>query len=121
MEGVRTSVRHRWPDLPSEAVAPSILRRFITGDRLTVAQFELKKGGVVPRHSHDQEQITCVLRGALRFDIDGRQVVVRQDEVLQIPGGVEHGVTVLEDAVVIDVFSPVRQDWIDKTDDYFRR
>src|SRR5205807_1130139 len=93
MEGVRTSVRHRWPDLPSEAVAPSILRRFITGDRLTVAQFELKKGGVVPRHSHDQEQITCVLRGALRFDIDGRQVVVRQDEVLQIPGGVEHGIT----------------------------
>ena len=117
----RTSTRHRWPDVPSEAVAPSILRRYVTGDRLTVARFELKKDGVVPRHSHANEQFTCVLRGALRFDIDGRQVVVRQDEVLQIPGGVEHGVTVLEDAVVIDVFNPVRQDWIDKTDDYFRR
>jgi quercetin dioxygenase-like cupin family protein len=90
---VRTSIHHRWQEIPSETVAPSIHRRFVTGDRMTVARFELKKDGVVPSHSHENEQITCVLRGALRFDIDGRQLVVRQDEVLQIPGGVEHGVT----------------------------
>jgi len=117
----QTVVRHRWQDIPAENVSPSVSRRYITADRVTVAQFHLKQGGVVPRHSHEQEQITCVMSGALEFVINGLQVVVSSGEVAQIPSWVEHEVRVLEDTVVIDVFSPVRQDWIDKTDDYFRR
>src|SRR5437588_6391472 len=116
-----TVMRHRWADMPSEQITPFIGRRFITADRVTVARFELKQGGVVPRHAHDQEQLTCVLSGRLKFVMDGHDVTVGAGEVVQIPGWVDHEVHVLEDTVVIDVFSPIRQDWIDKTDDYFRR
>ena len=112
---------HRWSDIPSEPITGSIARQYITADRVTVARFELKRGGVVPRHSHESEQVSMVLSGALRFVIDGKDVVVRAGEVLQLPSWLEHEVHVLEDSSVIDVFSPVRQDWIDKTDDYFRR
>ena len=118
---VNTVVSHRWNDIANESITPFIARRFITADRVTVARFELKQGGVVPRHAHDQEQITCVLSGRLRFVMDGQDVTVGAGEVVQIPGWVEHEVHVVEDAVVIDVFSPIRQDWIDKTDHYFRR
>ena len=116
-----TVVRHRWTDIANEPITPFIARRFITGDRITVAQFELKRGGVVPRHAHEHEQMTCVMSGRLKFVLNGHDVVVGAGEVLQIPGGLEHEVHVLEDTVVIDVFNPIRQDWIDKTDHYFRR
>jgi len=116
-----TIVVHRWNDLPAEAITPFISRRFISGDRMTVAQFELKRDGVVPRHSHDQEQFTCVVSGRLKFVMNGQEIVAGPGEVVQIPGSVPHEVHVLEDARVMDVFSPIRQDWIDKTDDYFRR
>ena len=116
-----TLSHQRWVDIPSEPVTAGIKRRYLTGDRVTVAQFELKRGGIVLRHSHESEQITQVLRGVLKFAIDGREIIVREGDVLQIPSWMEHEVEVLENAFVIDVFSPVRQDWIDRTDDYFRR
>jgi quercetin dioxygenase-like cupin family protein len=112
----RAPQHHRWTDLSSQALTESIQRRYFTADRVTVARFELKKGGVVPRHTHENEQVSCVLTGALRFQFDEREIMV-----MQIPGGIAHAVTVLEDTVVIDVFSPVRQDWIDGTDTYFTR
>ncbi len=112
---------HRWADIPAESITPAISRRFITGDRVTVAQFQLKKGGIVPAHAHANEQVSCVLSGALKFQLEGREVIVRGGEAIQIPGNVEHQVEVLEDALVMDVFSPLRQDWIDRTDTYFKR
>jgi quercetin dioxygenase-like cupin family protein len=115
-------VKHyRWNDVPSEQINDTIARRYITGDRVTVARFELKRGGVVARHSHENEQVSYVVSGVLNFKIAGEEIVVRAGEVVQIPSWVEHEVHVLEDSVAIDVFSPVRQDWIDKTDSYFRR
>ena len=116
-----TVVHHRWTDIAAEQITPAISRRFISGDRVTVARFELKRGGLVPMHSHENEQVTFVISGALKFKIEGREVVVRGGEVLQIPGALPHEVEVVEDALVVDVFSPVRQDWIDKTDSYFGR
>src|SRR4029077_21044528 len=116
-----TAVHHKWNSIESEQINATIARRYITGDRVTVARFELKRGGVVPTHAHENEQISIVVDGALRFRIDGQEIGVRSGEVMQIPGNVPHGVDVLEDTLVIDVFSPVRQDWIDKTDTYFRR
>jgi len=116
-----TVVHHSWSNIPAERINPSISRQFITGDRVTVARFELKRGGIVPMHAHENEQVSFVLDGALKFKIDGREIIVRGGEVLQIPGTVPHEVEVLEDTLVVDVFSPIRQDWIDKTDTYFRR
>ena len=112
---------HRWVDVPNEQITDAIGRRFITGDSVTVGRFELKQGGVVPPHSHANEQISIVLSGVLLFRMDGQETVVRAGEVMQIPGNVVHEVEVLEDTLVVDVFSPIRQDWIDKTDTYFRR
>jgi len=115
-----TATRYRWSDIAPEQVNASTIRRYVTGDRVTVARFELAGGGVVPRHSHENEQVTCVLSGALKFTFDGQEIVARAGDVVQIPSWLEHEVHVLEDALVIDVFSPLRQDWIDKTDNYFR-
>ena len=116
-----TITHTRWNDVTGEAVNPHVTRRYISTERITVAQFHLKAGGVVPRHSHENEQITCVLSGALRFRWPGGTADVRAGETARIPSHVEHDVEVLDDAVVIDVFSPVRSDWIQGTDAYFKR
>lgn len=115
-----TADHYRWADLAADSPAPSIVRKYVSGDHVTVARFELAAGGVVPRHSHDNEQVSCVLTGALRFRFGDREMLARAGDVIRIPGGLAHEVEVVEDAVVIDVFSPVRRDWIDKKDDYFR-
>ena len=114
-------IHHRWADIASEQINDTVARRFITADSVTVGRFELKKGGVVPTHAHPNEQISMVMSGVLLFRIDGRETIVKAGEIMQIPGNVPHEVAVIEDAVAIDVFSPVRQDWIDKTDSYFKR
>src|SRR5439155_22109190 len=101
-----TVVHHRWSDMPAEQLNPSTVRKYLTADRVTIAQFELKRGGVVPRHAHENEQVSHVLAGKLKFTIDGQSIVVSAGELLQIPGGVAHEVEVLEDTLVIDVFSP---------------
>src|SRR6185436_12561530 len=98
--GERMKPQHyRWNDVPSESVAQAVVRRYVTGDRVTVARFELAAGGVVPRHAHENEQVSCILSGVLRFRFDGQEVVARAGEVVRIPGGVDHAVDVVEDAV----------------------
>ena len=118
-----TVTHHRWNDMPIEALSDSLGRRLITGDRMMLAQVYLKKGSVVPRHFHENEQITYILEGGLRFWIgaDESQVIdVMAGEVLHIPSNVPHKAEALEDTLDVDVFSPPRQDWLDKTDDYLR-
>lgn len=113
----------RWEDLPRERVTDLLERRLITGERMMLAHVYLKKGCIVPAHSHENEQITYVLEGALRFWLgeDGREeVVVRSGEVLTIPSKVRHKAEALEDTLDVDVFAPPRQDWLAKTDDYLR-
>ena len=124
MTKTATVTLHRWDDLPRERVTDGIDRRLITGDRMMLAHVYLAKGAIVPRHAHHNEQLTYVLEGSLRFWIgeDGEQeLVVRAGEVLVIPSNVPHKAEALEDTLDVDVFSPPRQDWLDGTDDYFRR
>jgi quercetin dioxygenase-like cupin family protein len=115
---------HRWDDMPKERVTDTIARRFIVGERMMLAHVYLAKGTMVPRHSHDNEQLTYILEGALRFWIgdDGAQeIIVRAGEVLVIPSNVPHQAEALEDTLDVDVFNPPRQDWLDGTDHYLRR
>jgi len=118
-------VRHfRWEAMPREKVTDQFERRLITGDRLMIAHVYLQKGCVVPRHAHENEQITYILEGALRFwigDDEAEQVDVRAGEVLHIPSNVPHKALALEDTLDVDVFSPPREDWLGGTDDYLRR
>ena len=112
-----------WDDMPMEELSPLIGRKFVTGDKVMLAQVFLKKGAIVPKHQHHNEQITYILSGALRFWIgeDQQEVVdVLEGEVLHIPSNVWHKAEALVDTLDVDVFSPPRQDWIDKTDAYLR-
>jgi quercetin dioxygenase-like cupin family protein len=114
----------RWEELEREHVTDGIERRIINGDRMMLTHVYLKAGAVVPRHSHENEQFTYILEGALRFWVgeeDSEPFDVRAGEVLHIPSNVPHKAEALEDTLDVDVFSPPRQDWLDKTDDYFRR
>ena len=115
---------YRWDDMPKEQVSDVLDRRLITGDRMMLTHVYLKKGAVVPRHSHENEQITYILEGGLRFWIgedESEMIDVRAGEVLHIPSHVQHKAEALEDTLDVDVFSPPRQDWLDKTDDYLRQ
>ena len=115
---------YRWNDMPIEEVNGGLSRRLVTGERMMLAHVYLKKGCIVPKHNHENEQLTYILEGALRFSIgeDGSETVdVRAGEVLHIPSYVWHQAVALEDTLDVDVFSPPRQDWIDKTDAYLRR
>lgn len=119
-----TTARHfRWDDMPKESLNPLLDRRLITGERMMLAHVYLKKGCVVPRHSHENEQLTYVLEGALHFwlgEDEKEEVVVRAGEVLTIPSNLPHKALALEDTLDVDVFSPPRQDWLSGTDAYLR-
>jgi len=119
-----TEAQHyNWDDMPKEALTPLLDRRMITGERMMIAQILLKKDSVVPMHSHDNEQITYVVDGALRFllgEAQDKEVIVRSGEVLVIPSHLPHSATALEDTIDVDVFCPPRQDWLDGTDSYLR-
>ena len=113
----------RWEDVPLERVTDLLDRKLITGDGIMLAHVFLKTGCVVPRHQHVNEQFTYIISGALRFRLgeDGaEEVVVRAGEVLHIPSNVWHAAEALEDTLDMDVFSPPREDWLNRTDTYLR-
>jgi quercetin dioxygenase-like cupin family protein len=114
----------RWNDVELEDVSPLLGRKLLTGERMMMAQVFLKKGCIVPRHTHENEQFTYILEGCLRFWIgeDESQVLdLNSGEVLHIPSMVPHKAEALVDTLDLDVFSPPRQDWINKTDAYLRK
>ena len=112
---------HRWDEIALEKVTEVISRKLVTGEREMLAQLYLKRGALVPMHKHESEQMTYVLQGSLKFLVGGEDVTVREGEVLVIPSWVEHQVEALDDTLTLDIFSPIRQDWLDGTHDYFRR
>jgi quercetin dioxygenase-like cupin family protein len=124
MTKTATVTHHRWDDMPRQKVTDKIDRRVIVGDRMMLAHVYLAKGSIVPRHSHENEQLTYILEGALKFSLgeDGaEEITVSAGEVLLIPSNVSHKAEALEETLDVDIFSPPRQDWLDKKDDYLRR
>ena len=124
MTPTQSVTKFTWDDMPKEQLSDQLSRRLITGDKMMLAHVYLKKGCIVPLHHHENEQITYILEGALRFHIgaeDGEEVIVRAGEVLHIPSNVPHMAEALEDTLDVDIFSPPRQDWLDKSDDYLRQ
>ncbi|HXY07460.1 MAG TPA: cupin domain-containing protein [Terriglobales bacterium] len=109
-----------WSSVPIEDLKPLLQRHFIVGQEIMLARVLLKKGCIVPLHSHHNEQITYILEGALKFWIDGKEIVVNAGEVLTIPPHMPHKAEALVDTVDLDVFHPPREDWINKTDQYLR-
>ena len=118
---MQTIQSQAWDAVTSETMSALIKRRALHTEHATVARFELGQDAVVGRHAHPNEQISTVLKGALRLEFDDRHVVVRPGEVIVIPPDVPHAATALEDTVVLDFFSPRREDWIRHDDGYLRR
>ena len=110
----------KWNELEEEKLNEKLSRQFISGKNMTIARILLKKGCIVPTHSHEGEQMTTVFTGALKFLVDGREVVVRAGETLVIPSFAPHSAEALEDTDEMDVFAPIRVDWIEGSDDYLR-
>ena len=117
-----THIHRRWSDVPLETVTDQISRQLITGQQMMLAHVHLKKGAIVPKHQHHNEQFTYILNGVLRFWMgdDGAEVIdVKAGEVLHIPSNIWHKAEALEDTLDVDIFSPPRADWLNHTDNYF--
>ncbi|MEY4166553.1 MAG: cupin domain-containing protein [Blastocatellia bacterium] len=114
-------IHHKVHEVQEERLNELFSRKFFNGEQITLAFINIGKGGVVPTHHHESEQFSYCLTGSIRFNVDGRELVVRAGELLQIPSNVPHSAIAEEDFTGIDVFSPPRRDWIDGTDDYLRR
>ena len=118
-----TAIHYRWEELPREALKPDLGRRLIATERMMLAQVYLDKGCVVPKHSHENEQLTYILEGTLRFwlgDDESEVVDVSAGEVLHIPSHLPHKAQALEQTIDVDVFAPPRRDWLDGSDAYLR-
>jgi quercetin dioxygenase-like cupin family protein len=115
-------MRHiSWKTLELEDVNPLFQRHFVVGQDVMVARILLKKGCVVPLHSHHNEQISNILEGAIKFWIDGKEIVVNAGEVLTIPSNMPHRAEAVVDTIGLDIFSPPREDWMTGTDQYLRK
>jgi quercetin dioxygenase-like cupin family protein len=117
----RGELRHvPWSSVAVEALNPLLGLHFVVGQNIMLARVLLKKGCFVPEHSHPNEQVTFIAEGALKFKIDGKEIIVNAGEVLTIPPNMPHSAEALEDTVDFDVFNPPRADWIKKTNNYLR-
>jgi quercetin dioxygenase-like cupin family protein len=117
------AIHYRWEELPREALKPDLGRRLIATERMMLAQVYLDKGCVVPKHSHENEQLTYILEGTLRFwlgDDESEVVDVSAGEVLHLPSYLPHKAEALEQTLDVDVFAPPRRDWLDGSDAYLR-
>jgi quercetin dioxygenase-like cupin family protein len=108
---------HRWDEIALDKVTEMVSQKIISGEREMLAQTYLKRGALVPMHAHDSEQMTYILQGALRVLVDGEEIVVSEGEVLHIPPGTPHQAEALEDTFELDVFSPIRRDWLNEPEE----
>ena len=117
------AIHYRWDDMPKESLKPGLERRLVATDRMMLAHVYLEQGTVVPKHDHENEQITYILEGVLRFWLgeDESEVLdVAAGEVLHIPSRLPHRAEALERTLDVDIFCPPRQDWLDGSDAYLR-
>ena len=113
--------QYNWSKVPREQLSPTVARQVIHAERIAIARLFLTKGAIVPRHSHENEQITMLESGKLRFVFDDEERILNPGDALQIPSNAAHLVETLEDSVATDLFAPTRQDWISGDDAYLRR
>jgi quercetin dioxygenase-like cupin family protein len=114
----------KWQDVPREQLTPTLSRKAVHGERVTLAQFFLGAGTLIPMHQHENEQCSSVIEGELEFRIgseDADPIIVRSGEVMMLPPNTPHGVRAVVDTFVLDVFGPRREDWIAGGDQYLRQ
>jgi len=97
-----------------EEITPSFSRKIIMGEKQSWQKVFIKKGQKVPLHKHPHEQISYVMKGTIKFFVNKKEYIVKEEEVLLIPSNAEHGCEALEDSIALESFSPPREDWIKK-------
>ena len=112
---------YRWNEVAEEQLNPLMTRQMIHTERMTIARLQIRKGAVVPLHSHENEQVSTIERGSLVFNVNGEEFVLKAGESLVLPSNVPHSARAEEDCVAVDVFTPVREDWARGDDAYLRR
>ena len=113
-----------WDDIPTEQVTPKMQRKLVYGEKVMVAKMKFKDGFLVPLHSHVNEQVTQVITGTIRFwfGAEKEQIVdLNPGEVVVIPSHLPHEALMIGDVEEIDTWAPIREDWLDGTDDYLRK
>ena len=110
-----------WNQVAQENLNQNLSRKFVNGEKIMVAQLFLKQGCLIPEHSHESEQMCFVVTGCLKFMLEGKELIIRGNELLNIPSRITHSVEALEDTLTYDIFSPIRQDWIEGNDAYLRK
>jgi len=108
---------HRWDEIALDKVTEMLSRKIVAGEREMLVQVYIKRGCLIPQHSHESEQMTYVLQGALKFHVGDEEITVREGEVLHIPSGVAHQAEALEDTFELDIFSPIRAEWTPTPDE----
>ena len=102
-----------WAAVPVERPAEGIERQMVVGQRMMICRFRFAPYLVTPEHSHPHEQMSLVVSGRVRFFIEGEERIAVPGDVLHFPPDCWHGATMLEEEVVlIDIFSPVREDFL---------
>ena len=124
MTSLSLAQKIRWDDMEFEVVNDHMRRKIITGERMTLAHIFFDDGFLVPCHTHENEQITQVVQGLMRFKFGEAQdeiVDVGPGEAVVIPSNVPHSALVIGDVEEMDFWSPRREDWLNKSDDYLRK
>jgi unsaturated pyranuronate lyase len=112
-----------WDDVPVEQVTPDMQRKLVYGEKIMIARMKFKDGFLVPLHSHENEQITSVLAGKIRFwlgENKEQELELEAGDVLVIPANLPHEALMIGEVEEMDTWAPPRQDWLDGTDDYLR-
>jgi len=106
-------VQQDWTTIPSEGIAEGITRQMMWGDRVMICRLTFAPGVVTAVHSHPHEQIVLVERGRVRFTVEGRDYIASPGDIIHFRSGCEHGAAILDEGgVLIDIFSPVRDDFL---------
>jgi len=110
---VPASLCTNWSNVPSENIAEGIERQMVTGENVMICRLKFAPRLVTPAHDHPHEQMTIVERGPVLFTIGDKQHVAQTGDILHFPPGIWHGATMLgEEVVLIDIFSPIREDFL---------
>lgn len=108
--------------LPAKQIDELLSRKMISGKDGTIGYFTYKKGAVVPPHHHSNEQYSLIIKGSVKVLVNGREFIVKAGEGIIIPSNAVHSFTALEDDTIdIDFFAPRREDWINNTDNYYKK
>lgn len=106
-----------WSEIPAEQVGEGIERQMVVGEKMMACRLRFAPFVVTPEHEHPHEQMTIVERGRVRFTVEGEERVASAGDVLHFPPGCWHGATILEEeAVLVDIFTPLREDFLAGSD-----